>query len=77
VLGCNHAREGCKASRTLRPDHAAKSKIGSLVKGPDRYVLDTPADAKGYEARLTEALKTLKGFLQANESKAESKSFEL
>jgi len=52
-------------------------KIGSLVKGPDRYVLDTPADAKGYEARLTEALKTLKGFLQANESKAESKSFEL
>jgi hypothetical protein len=51
--------------------------IGKLVKGPDHYVFDTPIESKRYEGQLTEALKQLKGFLVGNETRAESKSFEL
>ena len=51
--------------------------IGKLVKGPDSYVFDTPIEAKGYEEKVTEALKRLKSFIMGNAEKAENKSFEL
>lgn len=51
--------------------------IGKLVKGPDGYVCDTPVDAKIYEEKVTNGLKSLKAFLQGNQTKAESKTFEL
>lgn len=59
---------------TLTPPNLT---IGKLVKGPDSYVFDTPIEAKRYEGELTEALKELKGFLVGNQTKAESKTFEL
>lgn len=64
------------------PDHYDAIKpphlwIGDLVKGADKYLCANPMEAKQYEARLTEGLKTLKAFLQGNEGKAESKNFEL
>jgi|GEM_PF-1282536 len=51
--------------------------IGNLVKGPDEYSLDSPVEAKVYEERLTQALKTLKGFINGNEVMGEGTSFEL
>jgi hypothetical protein len=58
----------------MKPPHLF---IKDLVKGPDTYVLDTPIEAKQYEARLVEGLKTLKSFIEGNQTVAESKTFEL
>jgi len=33
---------------------------------PERFTLDTPSDAKAYQANLTEALKQLKSFIADN-----------
>lgn len=51
--------------------------IANLLKGPDTYECQTPMHAKEYEGKVTEALKTLKGFIMGNAQKEESKSFEL
>ena len=50
--------------------------VGDLLKG-DTYVCDTPVEAKRYEAQLIECLKTVKPFIEGNQSSAQSKSFEL
>ena len=50
--------------------------VGDLLKG-DTYVCDTPVEAKQYEAKLIDALKTVKPFIEGNQSSAQTKSFEL
>jgi hypothetical protein len=53
-------------------------RVRDLMKGkPDRFTFDTPVDAKLYEERLKEALKTLKSFIEGNASMAEATTFEL
>ncbi|MEJ0041003.1 MAG: hypothetical protein WDM81_01665 [Rhizomicrobium sp.] len=53
-------------------------RVKDLLSGkPDKYLFDTPADAKVYEHELTEALKAFKQFIAANAEMAGAKSFEL
>jgi hypothetical protein len=52
--------------------------VRDLVAGrPEQFFCDTPVDAKVYEQNLTEALKTLKSFLQGNAETAGAKVFEI
>jgi len=52
--------------------------IGKLLNGPDTYFVETPSDAKHYEAELREILPNLKGYLVDNEGiEQKSDSFEL
>lgn len=37
-----------------------------MTEDPDRFTLDTPSDAKAYQARLTDALRQLKNFIMDN-----------
>lgn len=48
-----------------------------LVATPNRFTLDTPSDAKAYQARLTEALRNLKSFILANASLSEPTTLEI
>ncbi|MEO7382679.1 MAG: hypothetical protein ABIV25_13180 [Paracoccaceae bacterium] len=43
---------------------------------PDRFTLDTPLDAKAYQAALTDALKSLKAFIMSNASVGNSSTLE-
>ena len=52
-------------------------RIGQLTQGPDRYLFDTPHDAKVYQEQLVEGLKTLKAYLANCASLAEPQSFEI
>mgnify|MGYP001550244291 CR=1 FL=1 len=48
-------------------DGAFHLRIRDLTnEAPDRFTLDTPSDAKAYQARLTDALRQLKIFIEAN-----------
>lgn len=52
--------------------------IRDLTAGkPERFLCDTPIDAKIYEQNLMEALKTLKGFISGNAETGTAKTFEL
>jgi hypothetical protein len=58
--------------------HSFHLRIGDLLKSrPDRFTFDTPADAKIYQQRLTEALKQLKAFIMDNANLGPPTSFEL
>ena len=61
------------------PEDTFFLKINRLLNGKtDEYALSTPAEAKGYEHELVEALKGLKAFLEANqEIEQKSQTFEL
>ena len=48
-----------------------------MGKTPDRFTLDTPSDAKAYQARLTDALRRLKSFLTDNTTLADPTNLEL
>lgn len=52
-------------------------RIGHLTGGPDRYLFDTPHDAKVYQEQLVEGLKTLKAYLANCASLAEPQVFEI
>lgn len=52
-------------------------RIGQLTQGPDRYLFDTPHDAKLYQEQLVEGLKTLKAYLANCASLAEPQVFEI
>ena len=53
-------------------------RVKNLLSGkPDKYLFDTPAEAKVYEHDLTEALKGFKAFITANAEMAGAKTFEL
>ncbi len=66
-------RPDSRLATTIPPDElddwegAFHLRIGDLLKeAPDRFTLDTPSDAKAYQARLVDALKTLKTFIADN-----------
>jgi hypothetical protein len=44
---------------------------------PDRFTLDTPSDAKAYQARLTDAFRQLKSFLTDNTALADPTVLEI
>lgn len=52
--------------------------IGKLMNGPDTYFVETPLEAKAYEAELRDKLTELKSYIMANEGvEQKSDSFEL
>jgi hypothetical protein len=52
--------------------------IGDLMNDrPDKFTLDTPSDAKAYQARLTDALRQLKLFLTENAALADPTILEI
>ncbi len=52
--------------------------IGDLMNQmPDRFTVDTPADGKTYQARLTDALRQLKSFLMDNTALADPTVLEI
>lgn len=51
--------------------------INKLMKGPDTHHFSTPAEAKGYELELKEALPRLKEYIMGNAELGAGDSFEL
>jgi hypothetical protein len=52
-------------------------RIAHLLRGPNRYVVDTPLDAKVYQNEVVEGLKSLKSFLAGCAELAEPQSLEI
>jgi hypothetical protein len=74
--------DGQRAAKYKGDQYSAQApyehlRIGQLTQGPDRYLFDTPHDAKVYQEQLVEGLKTLKSYLANCASLAEPQVFEI
>ena len=59
-------------------DHSFHLRVRDLLGAtPDRFTFDTPSDAKAYQARLTDALRSLKAFILANTTLGEATTLEI